>query len=266
MRPTLPYSTSYQLSESVKKKVPDLSSNNLSLSLFDSLGFPIFSFLRPILPRSLPGLGKHLAIMQVDLPTIITNEKPSIINVMEIETPDEYMRSDLVDETSSEGLNRIVVVESHANALGLVAHDANDNEQLGGKAKGNDDNSRELSERILNIIFEYALNKFDDSKDRLAAGASKFLSVIEKFVAAKAKVEACLPAFPFKSANKVYKVLGSLPDKAEELALARLNAMCARIKEIYPPGARVTIISDGITYNGASTTNEGNNYLLTVHL
>ncbi|RMD43204.1 hypothetical protein DV735_g1890, partial [Chaetothyriales sp. CBS 134920] len=108
---------------------------------------------------------------------------------------------------------------------------------------------RETSLLILDIIGEYALNKFDDSKDRLEAGKDEFLSVIEKFVAAGTRVETCLPAFPFKSANKVYKVLGTLPDKAEELALERLNSMCARIREVYPPGAKVTIISDGTTYN-----------------
>ena len=84
----------------------------------------------------------------------------------------------------------------------------------------------------------------------MAAGTAKFLSTIDQFVMTGQRVETCLPAFPFKSANKVYKVLGSLPDKAEELALQRLNSMCTRIKQIYKPGARVTIISDGITYNG----------------
>ena len=108
-----------------------------------------------------------------------------------------------------------------------------------------------ISTKILEIIYEHALNKFDDSKERLAAGTVKFLTVIDQFVQAGERVETCLPAFPFKSANKVYKVLGSLPDKAEELALQRLNHMCARIKDVYKPGARVTIISDGITYNGA---------------
>ena len=107
-----------------------------------------------------------------------------------------------------------------------------------------------ISTKILEIIYEHALNKFDDSKERLAAGTVKFLTVIDQFVQAGERVETCLPAFPFKSANKVYKVLGSLPDKAEELALQRLNHMCARIKDVYKPGARVTIISDGITYNG----------------
>lgn len=110
----------------------------------------------------------------------------------------------------------------------------------------------ETSDKILKIILDYALDKFDDTKYRLNAGRPKFLSVIRKFISAGARVEMCLPAFPFKSANKVYKVLGILPDKAEEIALDRLNTMCLRIRQIYRPGARCTIISDGLVYNGVS--------------
>jgi pyoverdine/dityrosine biosynthesis protein Dit1 len=113
-----------------------------------------------------------------------------------------------------------------------------------------DSSVTDISSQILDIIFEYALNKFNDSKERLEAGRPKFLSVVSKFVAAGSRVDMCLPAFPFKSANKAYKVFGILPDKAEELALGRLNTMCARIHDIYPPGAQCTIISDGIVYNG----------------
>jgi len=109
---------------------------------------------------------------------------------------------------------------------------------------------RETSSKILSIVFEYALNKFDDSIDRLAAGRPKFLQVIDQFVIAGTQVKMCLPAFPFKSANKTYKVLGALPDKAEELALERLDTMCIRIGDVYQPGAKLTVISDGLVYNG----------------
>lgn len=54
------------------------------------------------------------------------------------------------------------------------------------------------STKILEIIFDYALNKFSDTRQRLEAGRPKFLSVIERFVSAGAQVETCLPAFPFK--------------------------------------------------------------------
>ncbi|KPA39399.1 hypothetical protein FLAG1_07752 [Fusarium langsethiae] len=107
----------------------------------------------------------------------------------------------------------------------------------------------DISSKILDIIFDYALNKFNDSKERLEAGRPKFLAVLNKFVAAGTQVDMCLPAFPFKSANKAYKVFGILPDKAEELSLGRLNTMCVRIGEVYPPGAQCIIISDGIVYN-----------------
>ncbi|KAL8673292.1 MAG: hypothetical protein Q9168_002290 [Polycauliona sp. 1 TL-2023] len=102
---------------------------------------------------------------------------------------------------------------------------------------------------ILDTILEYALDKFSDTADQLVAGTPRFLSVIDQFVTTGATVKLCLPAFPFKSANKVFKVLGVLPDKAEELALERLDTMCARIKDVYSPGAKLTIISDGLVYN-----------------
>lgn len=106
------------------------------------------------------------------------------------------------------------------------------------------------SRRILDVFLQYALNKFEYAPDHIQGKGEGFLSVIGRFVAQGARVQACLPAFPFKSANKVYKVLGSLPDKAEELALHRLNTLCSSIQEFYAPGAEIVIISDGITYNG----------------
>ncbi|KAL9601178.1 MAG: hypothetical protein Q9219_002678 [cf. Caloplaca sp. 3 TL-2023] len=107
----------------------------------------------------------------------------------------------------------------------------------------------ETSNKIIDIVFEYALNKFNDSTERLAAGRPEFLSVIQQFVNKGTQVVMCLPAFPFKSANKTEKVFGILPDKAEELALERLNTMCIRIGDVYSPGAKLTIISDGLVYN-----------------
>ncbi|KDO23585.1 hypothetical protein SPRG_10780 [Saprolegnia parasitica CBS 223.65] len=58
-----------------------------------------------------------------------------------------------------------------------------------------------------------------------------------------------LPAFPCKSPNAATEVLGVLPDRGEELALGRLEAMCAAIGAVYPPGATVTIFSDGRVFS-----------------
>jgi hypothetical protein len=127
----------------------------------------------------------------------------------------------------------------------------------------------EVCAAVLSIIFEYSLHKFDDTMAQLEVGRPKFLAVIRRFVTADKKIEMCLPAFPFKSANKTYKVLGRLPDKAEELALRRLESICERIEAIYPPGATIMIISDGLVYNGRQfITPSGliyDNSLLTSH-
>ena len=108
----------------------------------------------------------------------------------------------------------------------------------------------EISSKVLGVIYKYLMTKFGDPEEKISQGTPKFLAVISKFVGEAKTIQMCLPAFPWKSANKVYKVLGSLPDKAEEIALGRLNTMCAEIAEVYKPGATLTIISDGLVYNG----------------
>jgi pyoverdine/dityrosine biosynthesis protein Dit1 len=53
-----------------------------------------------------------------------------------------------------------------------------------------------------------------------------------------------LPGFPCKSPNPA-KVLGVRPDEGERLSLRFLNALCAEVQQIHPPGARLLICSDG---------------------
>lgn len=71
---------------------------------------------------------------------------------------------------------------------------------------------------------------------------------VEEAIALQQPIELVLPAFPAKSPNR-HKVLGDLPDTAEELALGSLHDLCVEIGEIYPPGARLTICSDGHVFS-----------------
>jgi pyoverdine/dityrosine biosynthesis protein Dit1 len=105
------------------------------------------------------------------------------------------------------------------------------------------------SERILRVIGRYVL-KSPIKASRADEGHLKFLSVVYSHVKVKQPVNLCLPAFPFKSPNAARKVLGKLPDKAEEFALAHLNGLCLAIGDVYAPGAKLTIVSDGLVYNG----------------
>ncbi|MBM9508921.1 L-tyrosine/L-tryptophan isonitrile synthase family protein [Actinacidiphila acididurans] len=69
-----------------------------------------------------------------------------------------------------------------------------------------------------------------------------------EYVAAGRPIELVLPAFPGKSPN-TRKVLGVVPDLAEELALTFLVSLCRRVKEVHEPGARVVICSDGRVFS-----------------
>lgn len=100
---------------------------------------------------------------------------------------------------------------------------------------------------ILDIICRYRLKRA--STDELE-GRLGFLSQIYRKVKSQSEIRMCLPAFPFKSPNTRDKVLSRLPDKADEFALANLNGLCSAIKDYYEPGAKLTIISDGLVYNG----------------
>jgi len=67
---------------------------------------------------------------------------------------------------------------------------------------------------------------------------------VARFVSRNAPIRLVLPAFAGKSPNRA-KVLGAVPDMAEQLSLAFLKQLCDRIQGIYSPGARITICSDG---------------------
>lgn len=108
----------------------------------------------------------------------------------------------------------------------------------------------ETASKILRIIDRYRLRKFHNAPEKADEGALKFLALIYSHVKSGDAVPMCLPAFPFKSPNSLTKVLGRLPDRAEELALAHMNGLCLAIQDVYPPGAKLTIISDGLVYNG----------------
>src|SRR5262249_2322800 len=91
---------------------------------------------------------------------------------------------------------------------------------------------------------------------RLAAGAGPcvdnpcgqclalHLPKVKYFLRAGQPVHFLLPAFPAKSPSR-RKTLGPLPHRAEEQALAYLGAVAGEVRGLYPPGARVTICSDG---------------------
>jgi pyoverdine/dityrosine biosynthesis protein Dit1 len=85
-----------------------------------------------------------------------------------------------------------------------------------------------------------------------ATGREALKGVVSRFVDAGEKIELVFPGFPFKSPGKD-RVLGTLPDFAEELLLHRLEMLASSIQDYYSPGAIVRIVSDGVVYGGWCT-------------
>lgn len=87
-----------------------------------------------------------------------------------------------------------------------------------------------------------------EAADRAVEGICYHTAKIEALVRQNAVIDLVLPAFPAKSANPE-KTTGILPDLGELLAMKRLEALCLKIEEIYSPGARVVICSDGRVFS-----------------
>jgi pyoverdine/dityrosine biosynthesis protein Dit1 len=79
-------------------------------------------------------------------------------------------------------------------------------------------------------------------------GEDYFIERVHYFTSRNLQIESVLPAFPCKSSNNE-KVNGLFPDKGEELALRRLISVCQSIKDIYPPGLKLIIVSDGHVFS-----------------
>ncbi|KAE8370671.1 Pyoverdine/dityrosine biosynthesis protein-domain-containing protein [Aspergillus caelatus] len=114
---------------------------------------------------------------------------------------------------------------------------------------------QEVAELPVNLTVERIVDLFDKElryrvqNDQWAAeGRKYFAAKVRFFVNHNSTLQLCLPAFPCKSSNQE-KVVGVLPDRGEEIALRRLHTFAHKIEQLYPPGARILIISDGHVFS-----------------
>jgi pyoverdine/dityrosine biosynthesis protein Dit1 len=73
------------------------------------------------------------------------------------------------------------------------------------------------------------------------------LPLVRAALAGDEPLSLLLPAFPAKSPNP-QKVLGTLPDMAEKVALRSLQSLCDELATAHPPGVRLTLCSDGLVF------------------
>ena len=108
----------------------------------------------------------------------------------------------------------------------------------------------QLATKVLNIVLHFRRAAHSHSTcdhNCIPCQSPHLLKVITAIRNAK-PITFVLPAFPGKSPNQS-KVLGPLPDMAEQLALEFLQQLCDRIKEVYAPGAEIILCSDGRVFS-----------------
>lgn len=112
------------------------------------------------------------------------------------------------------------------------------------------DPDHELAQQILKevMVFRRTLSGHSKCGSLCPACHGPHLSQVIKALRRGTAITFVLPAFPGKSPN-LAKVLGPLPDKAEQLALQFLQRHCDRIAKLYPKGARIVICSDGRVFS-----------------
>jgi hypothetical protein len=100
-------------------------------------------------------------------------------------------------------------------------------------------------------LFDTRLRYASTDDQWAISGHSYFRKRVEHFVSRNARLQLCLPAFPCKSSNPD-KVAGDMPDRGEEIALTTLHQFVKDVSEVYPPSAKIWVISDGHVFSDCS--------------
>ncbi|KAF8886930.1 Pyoverdine/dityrosine biosynthesis protein-domain-containing protein [Infundibulicybe gibba] len=100
-------------------------------------------------------------------------------------------------------------------------------------------------DRLTDIIARYLYYVPDHQFE--VTGRSALKQVLSRYIERQETIEIVFPAFPFKSPSDK-KVLGAVPDLAEELVLRRLESLAQALEDYHKPGVVIRIVSDGIVY------------------
>lgn len=113
------------------------------------------------------------------------------------------------------------------------------------------------SEKDISIMTtDMILNKFENFRmpptpidEYEKVGKSLLRDKIHSFVKDNQAIDFVMLGYPMKSPNSKEKVLGILPDMAEEVSFKNFTTFGNEIKSIYEPGANITLVSDGYVFS-----------------
>jgi hypothetical protein len=114
--------------------------------------------------------------------------------------------------------------------------------------------------KVLQIVGTYGAHG-----DTAWHGLAGYIPLVVEQIRSGGPIQLMFSGFGFKSPVANGKVLGSIPDLGEKLALAHLDGLCSNIAAVYEKGAEVHILSDGLVYNGSSVPASPKRALLIFH-
>ncbi len=118
-------------------------------------------------------------------------------------------------------------------------------------------NKKHTAEHVYNVLDKHRITYDIDahSVDPTASttpkpisGVTECIEQINSFVAKNKPINMLTVGFPFKSPNHEKKTIGDLPDMAERKSFEYLQSMLNEIKEVYAPGAYLTVFCDGVQF------------------
>lgn len=104
------------------------------------------------------------------------------------------------------------------------------------------------TEQILDVFQKFRMNPTPIDQYE-TVGKQILRQKIDSFISQGSQIKFVMLGYPMKSANDRDKVVGKLPDMAEEVSLMNLADFNTQVKKVYEPGVEVNIANDGYVFN-----------------
>lgn len=105
-------------------------------------------------------------------------------------------------------------------------------------------------------VFEQFRMAAEANDEFESTGKSVLREKMVKFVALNQPIKFSILGFPMKSPNTRDKVIGTLPDMAEQLTIETFKDFNSKVSEVYPPGIILSVVSDGLVFNDIMEVSE----------
>lgn len=103
-------------------------------------------------------------------------------------------------------------------------------------------------ESILNAFTEFRMQPLATDEYE-AKGKQVLREKLTVFVEQNKEIKFSMLGFPFKSPNTRDKVIGIVPDMAEQATMEQFDRFAKVVQELYSPGIKLNIVSDGLAFS-----------------